>query len=131
MYCSKKIATQTTLPFATSLFIIFCGALVIGWIYASYEIFAKKSPLSVINFAFGTLIGIFNFGNILFYLQAHKAFAENPSTVFAAMNMGVIVLGGLVGILIFKEKVTKKNYAGLFLALAAIFFITISQIYTA
>ena len=91
----------------------------------------KKSPLSVINFAFGTLIGIFNFGNILFYLQAHKAFAENPSTVFAAMNMGVIVLGGLVGILIFKEKVTKKNYAGLFLALAAIFFITISQIYTA
>jgi hypothetical protein len=32
----------------------------------------------------------FNFGNILFYLKAHQAFADN-STVFAAMNMGVIL----------------------------------------
>jgi hypothetical protein len=45
----------------------------------------------------------FNFGNILFYLKAHQAFADNPSTVFAAMNMGVIILGSL-GILVFKEK---------------------------
>ena len=126
----KKIATLTTLPFTTSLFIVFCGALAIAWIYALYEAFTKKKSFSVINLAFGTLIGIFNFGNILFYLQAHKAFAQNPSTVFAAMNMGVIVLGGLVGILAFKEPVTKKNYLGLFLALMAIFFITLSQLYS-
>jgi hypothetical protein len=41
------------------------------------------------------LVGAFNFGNILFYLKAHQAFADNPSTVFAAMNMGVIILGVL------------------------------------
>jgi drug/metabolite transporter (DMT)-like permease len=76
------------------------------------------------------LVGIFNFGNILFYLKAHKAFSENPSTVFAIMNIGVIVAGSLAGILIFKEKMTKLNYAGLLMAISAIIFITLSQVYS-
>jgi uncharacterized membrane protein len=75
------------------------------------------------------LVGAFNFGNILFYLKAHQAFAENPSTVFAAMNMGVIILGSLLGILVFKEKMSKRNYVGLALALVSIVLIALSQIY--
>ncbi|MNL61192.1 hypothetical protein D3C87_1850830 [compost metagenome] len=50
--------------------------------------------------------------------------ADNPSVVFAAMNMGVIITGSLVGILIFKEKLNKLNYWGLALALLAILLIT-------
>ncbi|MFT5253564.1 MAG: drug/metabolite transporter (DMT)-like permease, partial [Flavobacteriales bacterium] len=71
---------------------------------------------------------VFNFSNILFYLKAHQAFAKNPSTVFAAMNMGVIIIGSLVGVLVFKEKLNTKNYVGLLIALIAIVLITISQI---
>jgi hypothetical protein len=37
-------------------------------------------------------------------LKAHQAFADNPSTVFAAMNMGVIILGSFIGILVLKKK---------------------------
>jgi multidrug transporter EmrE-like cation transporter len=70
----------------------------------------------------------FNFGNILFYLKAHQAFADNPSTVFAAMNMGVIILGSL-GILVFKEKMSQRNYLGLAFALVSIVLIALSQIY--
>jgi drug/metabolite transporter (DMT)-like permease len=93
-----------------------------------YDIIVSKKPMHFKNIIFGGLVGIFNFGNILFYLKAHKAFAENPSTVFAGMNMGVIVIGSLVGIFVFKEKLTKMNYAGLFLALIAIILIVMSQI---
>ena len=75
------------------------------------------------------LLEFFNFFNILFYLKAHRAMADNPSTVFAAMNIGVIILGSLVGIFIFKEKLNKLNYWGLSLALAAILLITLSQKY--
>jgi drug/metabolite transporter (DMT)-like permease len=60
-------------------------------------------------------------------MKAHRAMSGNPSTVFAAMNMGVIVLGSVVGILLFREKVSKVNYIGIALALAAILFITLSQ----
>lgn len=125
----KQIALYTTLPYTTSLFIVFCGSLVVSAIAATIQIVSGKQKFGVINLGIGALIGIFNFGNILFYLKAHKAFAENPSTVFAAMNMGVIILGSLAGIIIFKEKVTKLNYFGLFLALTAIVIITLSQIY--
>ena len=92
-----------------------------------YDVIITKVPLNFKNIIFGGLVGVFNFGNILFYLKAHKAFAENPSTVFAGMNMGVIVLGSLVGIFVFKEKLSKMNFAGLFLALIAIVLIVISQ----
>jgi hypothetical protein len=41
--------------------------------------------------------------DILFYLKAHQDFSESPSTVFAGMNLGVIVIGSLVGVLILKK----------------------------
>lgn len=127
----KKIALQTSLPFTTSLFVIFCGALVIAWLYVIYELIVKKEKFCMFNLAFGALVGIFNFCNILFYLYAHKEFAKNPSTVFAGMNMGVIVLGSLAGIFVFREKMTRLNYLGLFMALCAIVFITLSQMQSA
>jgi formate hydrogenlyase subunit 3/multisubunit Na+/H+ antiporter MnhD subunit len=60
-------------------------------------------------------------------LKAHQAFADNPSTVFAAMNMGVIILG-VYRILVFKEK-SQRNYIGLAFALVSIVLIALSQIY--
>ncbi|RKS92624.1 EamA-like transporter family protein [Flavobacterium limicola] len=124
----KQIALYTSLSYTTSLFVVFGIALLIMIGAVVYDVIVTKVPLNFKNIIFGGLVGIFNFGNILFYLKAHKAFAENPSTVFAGMNMGVIVIGSLVGIFVFKEKLTKMNYVGLFLALIAIVLIVISQI---
>jgi drug/metabolite transporter (DMT)-like permease len=124
----KQIALYTNLPFTTSLFVVFAIALVIMGTVVCYEIVFKKAKISSKSFLFGGLVGVFNFGNIFFYLKAHQAFAQNPSTVFAGMNMGVIVIGSLVGIIIFKEKVTKLNVTGLFLALLAIVLIVVSQV---
>lgn len=124
----KQIALEKSIPYTTSLFIVFCGALVLALCFTIYSVFVKKNPIQWKNIIIGAFLGILNFGNILFYLKAHKAFSENPSTVFAAMNLGVIVLGSLVGIVAFKEKVTLKNYIGIVLALGSIVLITLSQI---
>lgn len=123
----KQVALFTALPYTTSLFLVFDIALAVSLLIVIYDVVVKKVQLKGKNIVFGALVGIFNFGNILFYLKAHKAFAENPSTVFAGMNMGVIVLGSLVGLVFFKEKLSKMNFAGLFLALIAIVFIVYSQ----
>jgi drug/metabolite transporter (DMT)-like permease len=124
----KQIALEKSIPYTTSLFIVFCGALVLALCFTIYSVFVKKNLIQWKNIIIGAFLGILNFGNILFYLKAHKAFSENPSTVFAAMNLGVIVLGSLVGIIAFKEKVTLKNYIGIVLALGSIVLITLSQI---
>lgn len=68
----------------------------------------------------GILLGCLNFTNILFYLKAHKAFKDDPTLVFTAMNMGVIVAGTLVGTLLLREKISAVNVAGIVLALAAV-----------
>ncbi|MEO7976782.1 DMT family transporter [Flavobacterium sp.] len=124
----KQIALYTSLPYTTSLFVVFDISLAVSLFILIYQAIVKKVRLECKNFLFGVLVGVFNFGNILFYLKAHKAFSENPSTVFASMNMGVIVLGTFVGVLFFKEKLSKINFAGVILALIAIVFIVISQL---
>ncbi|OMQ10576.1 EamA family transporter [[Flexibacter] sp. ATCC 35103] len=123
----KQIALYTTLPYPTSLFVVFCISCAVAILISIYEVAVKKVKLEPKNLIFGVLVGVFNFGNILFYLKAHKAFADNPSTVFAGMNMGVIILGSLVGLLFFKEKLSKINFIGIFLALISIILIVISQ----
>lgn len=124
----KKIALTSTVPFTTSLFVIFSISLLFMLVYNGYELLFRKTKINFNSIIFGGLVGVFNFGNILFYLKAHKAFAGNPSVVFAGMNIGVVILGCLVGVFIFKEKINKLNIAGLFLALLAIFFIVIAQL---
>lgn len=123
----KQIATYTSLPYTTSLFVILGIAMTIMITVVAYEVIFKKVTLNIRNILFGGLVGIFNFGNILFYLKAHQEFSKSPSTVFAGMNMGVIIIGSLVGILIFKEKLSNMNLVGLFLALIAIVLIVLSQ----
>jgi len=122
----KQIALTSSLPFTTSLFVLFSISLVIMVFINGYEILFVKTKMDFKSVIFGGLVGIFNFGNIFFYLKAHQAFAQNPSTVFAGMNMGVIMIGSLVGIFVFKEKVTKLNLMGLLLALFAVIFIVAS-----
>jgi drug/metabolite transporter (DMT)-like permease len=123
----KQIALYTDLPYTTSLFIVFDIALAVSLFVIIYESVFKKASLEYKNFLFGILVGIFNFGNILFYLKAHKEFSENPSTVFAGMNIGVILLGTFIGAFFFKERLSKINLMGLFLALMAVILIVISQ----
>ncbi|MFV8363643.1 EamA/RhaT family transporter [Flavobacterium sp. ZT3P35] len=124
----KQISSFTSLPYTTSLFVIFGIAMTIMIAVVAYEVILKKIVIKTSNVIFGALVGMFNFGNILFYLKAHQDFSESPSTVFAGMNLGVIVIGSLVGVLIFKEKLSKKNIVGLFLALLAIVLIVLSQV---
>ena len=120
----KKVAQIRSIPYTSSLIVIFILAFLLSLAVILYLSAIKKQKLELINFICGCILGFFNFFNILFYLKAHRAMADNPSIVFAAMNIGVIVLGSLVGIFIFKEKLNKLNYWGLFLSLVAILLIT-------
>ncbi|RVT71713.1 EamA/RhaT family transporter [Flavobacterium sufflavum] len=122
----KKVAAFTAVPYTTSLFVIFSIAFFFMFCVVLYEMIVEKKSFAVNNLFLGFLVGCFNFGNILFYLKAHQVFSTNPSTVFAGMNMGVILLGSIVGVVVFKEKLSKLNYTGLVLALLSILFIVLS-----
>lgn len=125
----KQIALHKELLYTTSLFVIFCMAFFASLIIVIAMVISKKTKLQLVNIGCGLILGLFNFGNILFYLKAHKALASNPSTVFAAMNLGVIVVGTLIGIIVFKEKLSRINYFGIALAICAVVLITLAQLH--
>src|SRR5690606_13367911 len=116
-------AQHKEVTYTTSVFCIFLIALVISFIYIGSRIYSKKEKFSLASLFWGTGLGVFNFGNILFYMKAHRAIPENPSIVFSAMNIGVIALGALVGLFIFKEKLSLLNKMGILLAIIAILII--------
>ncbi|MDO4429864.1 MAG: DMT family transporter [Lonepinella koalarum] len=111
----KKIALMGGV-FPTTLFITFVLAAIIMFIY----LLLKRTQWTISSLIAGIILGCLNFGNILFYIYAHQSFKENPTIVFATMDLGVICLGTLVGAAIFKEKISKFNGLGILLGLIAI-----------
>lgn len=108
------------LSFTTSLFYIFIIAALFG--FASLYVQYQKGVLKFeVKAAFaGVVLGLFNFGSIYFYIKALHLESHRPSVVFSSLDIGVIFLGSLVGIALFKEKLNTLNRAGLLLALIAI-----------
>jgi drug/metabolite transporter (DMT)-like permease len=68
----------------------------------------------------GIGLGTLNFGNIIFYIKAHRALPTSPAVVFATMNIGVVVAGTFVGTLFFRERASLLNRIGIGLSVLAI-----------
>jgi len=119
----KHLAQYQQVSYKTSIFIVFVLCTLISFLYLAYLAITKKARFSLSGTLWGLALGLFNFGNIIFYMKAHQALPNNPSMVFSAMNIGVILVGAFVGVLLFKEKLTVLNKVGLLLAIAAVLMI--------
>jgi drug/metabolite transporter (DMT)-like permease len=123
----RQLALLKDVSFQTSLFAIYVIAFVLSLMGLLYLVITKKAKFLWRYIGFGWLLGVANFGNILFYLLAHKALAKSPSAVFSAMNIGVIAVGTLAGTFLFKEKTSWLNRAGIVLAIIAVVIIAYAQ----
>jgi len=115
----KQVAAAGT-PSIAALLVSFGIAFVLMLAWQLQRHVSGNSRLTLSNLGFGLLLGLLNFGNILFYVRAHQALPHSPATIFAGMNIGVVCLGALVGVLVFGEKTSVWNRAGLALAVVAI-----------
>jgi drug/metabolite transporter (DMT)-like permease len=122
----KQVAVFKEIAYTTSLFIIYILAFVISFIGLLFRVFTRQSRIIWPHMMFGWVLGVANFGNILFYLKAHRSLSTSPSTVFSAMNIGVITLAAIVGLFVFHERLSLLNKIGIGLAIIAIIIITYS-----
>ena len=121
----KHIAAAGT-PFAASLQVTFVLAFIgmLGWqLWRAYRGHARFSAK---NLGAGLLLGLINFGNIIFYVSAHRALPGQPAVIFASMNIGVVVLGTLVGAIGFGEKLSLLNRIAIGCAILAIVLIALA-----
>ncbi|AKG07976.1 membrane protein [Moraxella bovoculi] len=102
--------------FPDTLFASFVLAFVLLFIY----LVMNGTKWQLTSLASGVLLGALNFANILFYIKAHQVYKDDPTLVFAGMNIGVICLGAVVGLVIFREKISKINGLGILLGVLAV-----------
>ncbi|MGH8155837.1 MAG: EamA/RhaT family transporter [Rhodanobacteraceae bacterium] len=103
-----------------ALLAVFVLALVIAFAIE----FARRTRFGIRGLAAGVMLGLLNFGNILFYLRAHRALPHNPALVFASTSLGVVALGAVAGFVLFHERLGHINRAGLGAALVAVALLT-------
>ncbi|MDU8924748.1 EamA/RhaT family transporter [Pasteurellaceae bacterium LIM206] len=120
-----KLIAKMGGAFPTTLFISFvlAGCLIFAYL------FLKRTVWTLSSFIGGIILGCLNFFNILFYIRAHQYFHENPTLVFAGMDIGVICLGTITGAIIFKEKISKINALGIILGITAIVFLFYEKLF--
>jgi drug/metabolite transporter (DMT)-like permease len=115
----KQIAAAGT-PFAASLQISFVLAFIGMAAWQVLRVWRGTVPLTWRSLIAGLLLGLCNFGNIIFYVSAHRALPSQPAVVFASMNIGVVTLAALVGAVGFGERLSWINRGAIALAICAI-----------
>jgi drug/metabolite transporter (DMT)-like permease len=116
----KRMSEFKGMSFTSSLFMVYVTAFVLSVLTLFYRFATKKSKFSWPHIMFGWILGVANFGNILFYLKAQQSMSKTPSLVFSINDIGIIVLGTFVGLFIFREKLSLLNKIGIAIAIAAI-----------
>jgi len=121
----KRLAMAGT-PASAALLVAFVLAFFGMSAWQLWRMLAQGMRPGLRHAAAGLALGLLNFGNIVFYVRAHQALPDSPATVFATMNIGVVVAGTLVGVLAFGEPTSRLNRAAIALAIAAIALIALA-----
>lgn len=103
-------------------FIYFISFL-FGVVLVVYDLIKKKTKWQWKSALGGLALGTVNFFSTCCIYQAMRTF--DNVVMFPVYNIGVVCLSALSGWLLFKEKLTWKNYLGLVIAIIAVVLITV------
>lgn len=121
-YLETKYVPENGIPIFSAT--IFSFAFTIGILMVIYKMIRKQfqfDPKSIIG---GTLLGVVNYYSIFFLLKALNTKGSESSTLFTINNVGIVMLSTLVGLLVFKEHILRKNWIGIGLAIVSIILVT-------
>lgn len=122
-YFQKEYIAAEELPLFSST--VFASAGVIGLMYIVFRSFKKPIHINFRNIIGGIVLGVPNFFSIYFLLRALQNESLNSASVFTLNNVAIVMLSTLLGILIFKEKISAKNWGGIALAIISIILVAL------
>ena len=102
---------------------IYSIAMLFGIIIVAYDLIRKKSKWQWKSALGGIGLGVINFFSTFSVYHAMRCF--DNVVLFPVYNIGVVSVTALTGWLLFKEKLTWKNYLGLAIAIIAVILITL------
>jgi len=120
---SHHVAKNDVAIFSAS---IFGFAAVIGICILCYKAVTNTLKISLKNVIAGIGLGVPNYFSIYFLIKALRYNEIDSSTIFTLNNVAILLVSTVAGILLFKEKLSLKNWTGIALAIASIIVITLS-----
>ena len=99
---------------------VFYMSAVFGFLYFLYKVIKQKNKIQYKSILWGIALGVPNYFTLYFFIKALKSEVFESSEVFPIVNMGIIILSALGGIILFREKLSLSNWAGIALAILAI-----------
>ncbi|MCM4157901.1 EamA family transporter [Gramella sp. AN32] len=102
---------------------IFASAALIGTFIIIVLAILGKLKFEFRNILGGIVLGVPNFYSIYFLILALRSDGMESSSIFTINNVAIVVLSTVLGIMLFKEKLSRKNQVGLLLALIGIFLV--------
>lgn len=107
---------------------IFATAGALGVLILIVQAFLGKLKISFRNILGGIALGIPNYYSIYFLVMALRSNGFESSTIFTINHVAIVTLSTLTGILLFREKLLKKNWIGLAIAVISIILVANSAI---
>ncbi len=104
---------------------VFAAAALAGTIFILIK--RTKVPIkwSIRDVVGGVALGIPNFFSIYFLLRALQNDSLNSASIFTINNVAIVMFSTLLGILLFREKLSYTNWAGIALAIVSIFLVAL------
>ena len=101
--------------------VVFSVAAITGLVYCAIREGLRFNKRNIIG---GTVLGVVNYFSIYFYMNTLEVDSMQSSIVFPLNNIGIVVLSTAAAFLLFKEKLSAMNWAGIVLSIIAILLIS-------
>ncbi len=104
---------------------VFAAAATTGIFFILMKSFKNSLKVNFRNILGGITLGIPNYFSIFFLLRALQHKSLNSASVFTINNVAIVMFSTLLGILLFKEQLSIKNWLGIGLAIISIFLVAL------
>jgi drug/metabolite transporter (DMT)-like permease len=111
--------------FGLFISVLFGVAALTGTIVVLCQILFKGKKIALKNLVGGSILGIINYGTLIFLLKTLDETPFESAVIFPLNNMGVVLFSALMAVLVFKEKLSLINKSGIAIAVIAIALITL------
>ncbi len=104
---------------------VFAAAAIAGIVFIGIKTFKTSFKVNLRNILGGIALGVPNYFSIYYLLRALQHPSLNSASVFTINNVAVVMLSTLLGIILFREQISPKNWSGITLAIISIILVAI------
>ena len=104
---------------------VFGAAATTGLLFILYKSIRNGFKFNYKNVIGGICLGVPNYFSIFFLLRALNHESLNSASVFTINNVAIVMFSTLLGIVLFKERLSLKNWSGIILAVISILLVAL------